>query len=170
MASDYVWGYSEDQLNHYKLHAERLYQLFCLRYTYKNLTPYMMKFIDYGLHFMTNLNGIPLNRLSTEGGEHSNCDQNCFYYQHTTRKCHQTWIHCEVWSAKHTNYLLIKAAHIQEGEALTRHDSNGEEVVEQMKHFKIIFKSHENSLFADSRYHKPIKTGYPLPFNKNTFH
>ena len=42
-ASDYNWGYSEDQKNHYKLHAERLYQLMCLRYGWQNITPYMIK-------------------------------------------------------------------------------------------------------------------------------
>ena len=82
--SDYSWGYSEEQIKDYKFHAERLYQLFCLKYTWNQLTPYTMKFIDYGLFFMKRLQ-IPFCRFSTEGGEHSNYLHNCFYYQHTTR-------------------------------------------------------------------------------------
>ena len=81
---DYNWGYTEEQKETYKFHADRMYHLFCLRYTWRNLTPYMTKFIDHGLHFMTNLS-IPMCRFSTEGGEHSNYYHNCFYYQHTTR-------------------------------------------------------------------------------------
>ena len=50
----------------------------------ENLTPYMIKFVDYGLRFMQNLQ-IPMCRFSTEGGEHSNYMRNCFYYNHTTQ-------------------------------------------------------------------------------------
>lgn len=82
--SDYNWGYSSEQIETYKYHAERFYQLVCLRYKWKNITPYMMKFIDYGVTFMTNLK-LPICRFSTEGGEHSNYLRNCFFYQHTTR-------------------------------------------------------------------------------------
>ena len=83
-AEDYIWGYSAKQVIDYKFHAERFYQLYCLRYTSANLTPYMMKFIDYCIYFMCDL-GLPLCRFSTEGGEHSNYIHNSFYYQHTTR-------------------------------------------------------------------------------------
>ena len=79
-----LWGYSPEQKSQYKFHAERFYQLFCVHYSYSKLTPYMMKFIDYGPYFMENL-PVPINRFQTEGSEHMNYDHNCFYYNHTTR-------------------------------------------------------------------------------------
>ena len=80
----FSWGYSPEQKRLYKFHAERFYQLYCLRYTHHHLTPYMMKFIDYAPYFIENL-PVPLNRFQTEGSEHMNYDHNCFYYNHTTR-------------------------------------------------------------------------------------
>ena len=80
----FSWGYSPEQKRLYKFHAERFYQLYCLRYTHRHLTPYMMKFIDYAPYFIENL-PVPLNRFQTEGSEHMNYDHNCFYYNHTTR-------------------------------------------------------------------------------------
>ena len=79
-----LWGYSPEQKSQYKFHAERFSQLFCVHYSYSKLTPYMMKFIDYGPYFMENL-PVPINRFQTEGSEHMNYDHNCFYYNHTTR-------------------------------------------------------------------------------------
>ena len=47
-ANDYKWGYSTEDITLYKQHAEAFYQLFVLRYTAKELTPYMIKLVDYG--------------------------------------------------------------------------------------------------------------------------
>ena len=44
---DYSWGYSPDTKAEYKKHAECFYKLMCTRYTCANITPYMIKFIDY---------------------------------------------------------------------------------------------------------------------------
>ncbi|KAJ8028319.1 hypothetical protein HOLleu_30522 [Holothuria leucospilota] len=81
---DYIWGYTEQQKESYVHHAECFYQLFVLRYTSKNLTPYMVKFIDYGPIFMEQL-PFSMGRYQSEAGEHANYLHNCFYYQHTTR-------------------------------------------------------------------------------------
>lgn len=81
---DYSWGYTEHQKIDYVHHAECFYQLFVLRYTHKNLTPYMVKFIDYAPLFMKEL-PFSMGRYQSEGGEHANYLHNCFYYQHTTR-------------------------------------------------------------------------------------
>lgn len=81
---DYSWGYTECQKIDYVQHAECFYQLFVLRYTYKNLTPYMVKFIDYAPIFMKKL-PFSMGRYQSEGGEHANYLHNCSYYQHTTR-------------------------------------------------------------------------------------
>ena len=78
------WHYTEEQKTLYKFHAERFYQLYKYRYKYPNLTPYMMKFIDYAPYFMSNL-PVPLNRFQTEGSEHMNYDHTCYYFSHTTR-------------------------------------------------------------------------------------
>ena len=81
---DYTWGYTDQQIETYKFYAERFYQLYKMRYGYKNITPYMIKFIDYGPHFMKTLE-IPMCRFQAEGSEHLNYLHNCFYYSHTTR-------------------------------------------------------------------------------------
>ena len=64
--------------------AETFYQLFVMRYGASALTPYMMKFIDYGGKFLRDL-PIPFCRFQTEGGEHSHYQQQRFYMSHTTR-------------------------------------------------------------------------------------
>ncbi|KAJ8042552.1 hypothetical protein HOLleu_13637 [Holothuria leucospilota] len=82
--SDYLFGYTDSDKSSYKFHAECFYQLFKLRYTYKELTPYMMKFIDVAPLLMKSL-PFSLGRLQNEGGEHANYLHNRFYYHHTTR-------------------------------------------------------------------------------------
>ena len=82
--SDYVWGYTAQQIAEYKFHAERFYHLFCARFSPDRLTPYMMKLIDYGRYFLENL-PFPINRFQAEGSEHLNYEHNKFYYGHTTR-------------------------------------------------------------------------------------
>ena len=79
---DYVWGYSDEDRLKYKQTAECFYQLFKARYGTKNLTPYMLKFIDYSF---TGTTDIPLCRFQAEGAEHLNYQHNVYYYSHTTR-------------------------------------------------------------------------------------
>ena len=81
---DYSWGYSQPTKMLYKRHAECFYQLFCKRYTWRSMTPYMVKFIDYARFFME-YSEFPMSRFQAEGGEHLNYVHNCFYFQHTTR-------------------------------------------------------------------------------------
>ena len=65
---DYLWGYTAEQRDTYKFHAERFYQLFCMRYSFRNLTPYMLKFIDYAPLFMTTVTvQFPICHFQTEG-------------------------------------------------------------------------------------------------------
>ena len=84
-AEDYRWGYSTEDIKQYKQHAEAFYQLFVLRYTTKQITPYMIKLVDYGGAMMQSL-PFSLGCYQSEGGEHANYDHNCYYYNHTT--CH----------------------------------------------------------------------------------
>ena len=81
---DYKWGYSADQLQSYKFHAERFYQLYCARYKWHNLTPYMCKLVDYALYFMNDL-PVPIVRCQAEAGEHANYLHGNIFYSHTTR-------------------------------------------------------------------------------------
>ena len=81
---DYSWGYDHDTKARYKDLAEQFYQLCCARYSWKNLTPYMIKFINYAHNFMTYL-PFPLSRFQTEGGEHLNYVHSSYYFKHTTR-------------------------------------------------------------------------------------
>lgn len=69
--SDYEWGYSEEDKRCFKLYAEKFYQTFKLKYTSGELTPYMVKLVDYGLYFMNTL-PCSLGRFQAEGGEHLN--------------------------------------------------------------------------------------------------
>lgn len=68
----------------FKDHAQRFYHLFKVKYSTAELTPYMIKLIDMGRYFMSNL-PFSLGRFQGEGGEHVNYIHNTFYYQHTTR-------------------------------------------------------------------------------------
>ncbi|KAJ8040128.1 hypothetical protein HOLleu_14336 [Holothuria leucospilota] len=81
---DYAWNVEEKDILAYKDHAERYYQLFKMYYGCEHMTPYMIKYIDYGAYFLKNL-PIPMSRFQAEGGEHVNYDHNRFYFQHTTR-------------------------------------------------------------------------------------
>ena len=63
-STSHQWGYTDDQKKQYTFHAERFYQMYKQRYNFKELTPYMMKFIDYAPYFMDNL-PVPLNRFQT---------------------------------------------------------------------------------------------------------
>ncbi|KAJ8019105.1 hypothetical protein HOLleu_42516 [Holothuria leucospilota] len=83
-AEDYAWGYLQSDITQYIKYAECFYQLFVLRYTFTNLTPYMMKLIDLAPLLMERL-PFSLGRFQSEAGEHANYERNCFYYQHTTR-------------------------------------------------------------------------------------
>lgn len=83
-ADDYEFGYTEEDVKLYKVEAEKFYQLFKLRYTCAAVTPYMMKYVDYGSLLMT-ITPFPVSRMQSEGGEHANYLHNCYYYQHTTR-------------------------------------------------------------------------------------
>ena len=84
LVEDYLWGYSASTLAMYQRMAETFYQLFRVRYGHSALTPYMMKFIDYGGKFLRDL-PVPFCRFQTEGGEHSHYQQQRFYMNHTTR-------------------------------------------------------------------------------------
>ena len=81
---EHVWGYSDEDKKVYLDHAEKLYQLYCDRYTAKSLTPYMMKLIDHVPELMEAL-PFPIARFQSEGGEHANYEHSTFYNNHTTR-------------------------------------------------------------------------------------
>ncbi|KAJ8050218.1 hypothetical protein HOLleu_03332 [Holothuria leucospilota] len=82
--NDFSWGFTSEEVDGYKAHAEIFYQLFSFRYTARELTPYMIKLVDYGSHFMKNL-PVPICRFQAEGGEHTNYEHSTYYYNHTTR-------------------------------------------------------------------------------------
>jgi hypothetical protein len=52
LSDDYTWEYEASFLDRYKHAAEKYYQLFTLRYGAKELTPYMIKLVDYGGKFL----------------------------------------------------------------------------------------------------------------------
>ena len=80
---DYSWGYSPDTKAEYKKHAGCFYKLKCTHYTCANITPYMIKFIDYARYFMDKLNSL-LCRFQSEGGEHLNyCHSSIFKHTET---------------------------------------------------------------------------------------
>ncbi|KAJ8017695.1 hypothetical protein HOLleu_44709 [Holothuria leucospilota] len=49
--ADYKWGYTDRDKIKYKIFSERFYQTFKLKYGARELTPYMMKLVDYGCFF-----------------------------------------------------------------------------------------------------------------------
>ena len=72
------WGYTEQDLEEYRLAAEKFYQLFCARHGALNLTPYMIKLIDYAPQLMKDL-PFPVARFQSEGPEHINYYDSKFY-------------------------------------------------------------------------------------------
>ena len=52
VANDYLWDYTEKEIEMYILNAEIFYHLYCHRYVSYNLTPYMIKFFDLSLYFL----------------------------------------------------------------------------------------------------------------------
>ena len=82
--TDYEWGCTPQRKEQYKKHAECFYQLMCFRYTWNNITPYMIKFIDYARYFLDYLD-LPLCRFNSEGGEHLNYCHSSYFFKHTTR-------------------------------------------------------------------------------------
>jgi hypothetical protein len=76
--------YSEDEILKYKFHAETFYQLFVHRYGFKELTPYMMCYIDHIPQLMRRL-PFSVGRFVAEGGENTNYFHQKFFYHHTTR-------------------------------------------------------------------------------------
>ena len=74
----YTWGYSEDDKLNYVSH------LFCMRYSAKSVTAYMIKLVDHVPQLM-NILPFPVSRFQSEGGEHANYERSSFYHCHTTR-------------------------------------------------------------------------------------
>lgn len=81
---DYSFGYRDGDIKRYVKHADCFYQLFKLRYTCCDLTPYMMKFVDIAPLLMSSL-PFSVGRFQSEGREHTNYQHNRFFFQHTTR-------------------------------------------------------------------------------------
>ena len=76
--------YSFEVLQNFQFHAERFYQLFCVRYNgASRMTPYQIKLVDYSHFFMITL-PVPLNRYSTQGSENFNHEMSRFCHEHTT--------------------------------------------------------------------------------------
>jgi len=80
---DYAWSYTPDDISRYRLHAERFYQLFCVRHGWEKLTPYMIVYVDHIPEMMEKL-PFPLSRFMAEGGEHANYDDQKYFLDHTT--------------------------------------------------------------------------------------
>lgn len=74
----YSWGYSDEDKLKYVFDAEKFYQLLCVRYSAKSLTPYMMKLV-----LMKSLR-FPISRFQSEG-KRANNERSAFYHNHTTR-------------------------------------------------------------------------------------
>ena len=81
--SEHDWGYSESDKKNYIVHSKRFYQLFSSRYTYRSLSPYMIKLVDHVLELVDTLPFL-LARFQSETAEHANYEHNTNYYHHTT--------------------------------------------------------------------------------------
>ena len=77
-------GYTELDLEVYRLVAEKFYQLFCARHGALNLTPYKIKLIDHSSELMKDL-PFSLAQFQSEGAEHINYYDSKLHHGNTTR-------------------------------------------------------------------------------------
>lgn len=78
---DYEFGLQEVEIDSYVYHANMFHSLMVFRYGYKELTPYMMKFVDVVPKHLRSTPFKSLMRVATEGGERTHYMHMCFYYQ-----------------------------------------------------------------------------------------
>ncbi|KAJ7374959.1 hypothetical protein OS493_001684, partial [Desmophyllum pertusum] len=82
---DYEFGIQDAEIARYVYHANIFHSLMVFRYGCKELTPYMMKFVDVVPKHLRSTPFKSLMRVATEGGERTHYMHICFYYQHSTR-------------------------------------------------------------------------------------
>ena len=78
---DYEFGLSDAEIVRYVHHANMFHSLMIFRYGCKEITPYMMKFVDVVPKHLYSTPFKSLMRVATEGGERIHYMHMCFYYQ-----------------------------------------------------------------------------------------
>ena len=78
---DYEFGLHDSEIARYVYHAYMFHALMIFRYGYKEVTPYMMKFMDVVPKHLRSTPFKSLMRGATEGGERTHYIHICFYYQ-----------------------------------------------------------------------------------------
>lgn len=78
---DYEFGLKDEEIAAYVNHANIFHSLMVFRYGCRELTPYMMKFVDVVPKHLCSTPFKSLMRVATEGGERTHYMHICFYYQ-----------------------------------------------------------------------------------------
>ena len=78
---DYQFGLTDGEIATYVNHANIFHSLMAFRYGFRELTPYMMKFVDVVPKHLCSTPFKSLMRVATEGGERTHYMLICFYYQ-----------------------------------------------------------------------------------------
>ena len=78
---DYQFGLTDGEITTYVNHANIFHSLMVFRYGFRELTPYMMKFVDVVPKHLHSTPFKSLMRVATEGGERTHYMHICFYYQ-----------------------------------------------------------------------------------------
>ena len=78
---DYEFGLPDSEIARYVYHANMFHALMIFRYGCKEVTPYMMKFVDVVPKHLRSTPFKSLMRVATEGGERTHYMHICFYYQ-----------------------------------------------------------------------------------------
>ena len=78
---DYEFGLHDSEISRYVYHANMFHALMIFRYGCKEVTPYMMKFVDVVPKHLCSTPFKSLMRVATEGGEQTHYMHICFYYQ-----------------------------------------------------------------------------------------
>ena len=78
---DYEFGLHDSEISRYVYHANMFHALMIFRYGCKEVTPYMMKFVDVVPKHLCSTPFKSLMRVATEGGERTHYMHICFYYQ-----------------------------------------------------------------------------------------
>ena len=78
---DYEFGLHDSEISRYVYHANMFHALMIFRYGCKDVTPYMMKFVNIVPKHLCSTPFKSLMHVATEGGERTHYMHICFYHQ-----------------------------------------------------------------------------------------
>ena len=78
---DCEFGLHDSEISRYVYHANMFYALMIFRYGCKEVTPYMMKFVNVVPKHLCSTPFKSLMHVATEGGERTHYMHICFYHQ-----------------------------------------------------------------------------------------